>query len=474
MPVRSLPNRLPEAARSTVPLVLVIAGLIGCGGDRTPTAPSATAGPSATPAPLRGPEGEVRVSAASAQPLVTRFGQNYWCWSNYGNQVAGTEAAVAQLGLRLLRAGGHNNDSNTSNGFDPFDEAQVDRFVAYARRVGAEPVLQVPLLTNARGGRATAQDAAEMVHYCNVTRGYGVRYWEIGNEPDLYADQGDIPGYDVGRFCNDFNAYVDAMKRVDRDIQILGPELSWRYYPQTGSNDWLSPFLARCRGRYDVVAVHRYPFDANGATVANALADVSRFEGVVQAIRGRMAALGVGDVPLAITEANVSWDGAPEHSTQSASPQTFYAGLWLADSLAAALRQRLWAICYWSLSEGWTLGFIDASSHQPRPTYYAFQLVARHTGPRLLAATAPPGFSAYASRSADDRATVVIVINKNATVNRESIVISERATAAGVFAADFPPESLSVLSIPDGSAAPSIWRYTQAMADGGSPPQQVQ
>jgi hypothetical protein len=456
--------------RLTALLAAVV--LVGCGDAQAPRPTPSPTAPS--PTPDVGPSGTIRVSGAAPVALATRFGQNYWCWSNYGNQVAGTEGLVSQLGLRLLRAGGHNNDSNTSSGFDPFDEAQIDRFVAYARSVGAEPILQVPLLKNDRGGPATAQDAADMVGYCNRTKGYAIRYWEIGNEPDLYADQGDVPGYDVTRFCNDFNAYSDAMKRVDRSIQVLGPELSWKYYPQSGANDWLSPFLTRCRGRYDVVAVHRYPFDANGATIASAMGDVAGFNSVVRAMRTRMASLGVGDVPLAITEANVSWDGDPAHSAQSASPQTFYAGLWVADSLAAAIRQRLWAMCYWSLSEGWTLGFLDPTSHQPRPSYYAFQLIARHTGPTLLAATPPAGFSAYASRSADGRATLVVVINKNATTNHESIVIADLKTAAGgSYEYDFPPYSLSVLSIPDDARPMTVWMYTKAMADAGSPPQQM-
>ncbi len=453
---------------SLIALVAVTA-LVGCGRESTPEAPSAP-----SPTPAIGPPGTIHVSGANPVARATRFGQNYWCWSNYGDYVTPTVGLASELGLRVLRAGGHNNDDNTSNGFDPFDKGQIDRFVAYARSVGAEPILQVPRLKNERGGPATPEDAADMVRYCNRTRGYAIRYWAIGNEPDLYSDQGDIPGYDVTRFCDDFNARSDAMKRVDPAIQILGPELSWKYPPQTGANDWLTPFLTRCRGRFDIVSIHRYPFDAQGATIANAMADVARFDSVVRTLGALLASMGLAEVPLAITEANVSWDGDPAHSTQSASPQTFYAGLWVADSLGAAIRQRLWAICYWSLSEGWTLGFFDTAA-RPRPSYYASQLVALHTGPTLLTATAPAGFSAYASRSADGRATLVVVINKNDTTNRESIAIAERTeTPAGSYAYDFPPYSLSVVSIPDDGTPMKVWMYTKPMADAGTPPQQLQ
>lgn len=437
----------------------------GCHGSATSPSEASTSG-----AP-----GTIRVSGSSPTPLATLYGENYWCWSNYGDYVRGTESVVSGLRLGVLRAGGHNNDTNTSNGFDPFDEGQIDTYVAYCRSVGAEPILQVPLLKNANGGNATARDAADMVRYCNRTKGYGVRYWEIGNEPDLYSDQGDVPGYDVDHFCDDFNAFSAAMRRVDPGIQILGPELSWKYYPQSGANDWLTPFLARCQGSFDVVAVHRYPFAAKDSTIANAMSDVTSFNSVVQGIRAQMNANGLAAVPLAITEANISWDGAPENSTQTASPQTFYAGLWVADTLAAAIQQRLWAMCYWSLSEYWTLGFVDATTRKPRPSYYAFQMVTSHTGPTLLQATPPAGFSAYASRSVANDATVLIVINKNATTNREAIVLSSLPTApTGSLSYDSPPYSLSVLSIPDDGRPMQVWSYTKAMADAGSPPQQVQ
>ncbi|HXY38929.1 MAG TPA: hypothetical protein VEQ10_04620, partial [Vicinamibacteria bacterium] len=430
--------------------------------------------PSPSPTPTAGPAGTIAVSGANPTQAVTRYGENYWCWSNYGDNVRGTEALVSSLHLGVLRAGGHNNDTNTSDGFFPFDEAQVDAFVAYSRRVGAEPILQVPLLKNASGGPATAGDAAEMVRYCNRTQGYGVRYWEIGNEPDLYSDQGDRPGYDTARFCADFNDWSAAMKRVDSSILVLGPELSWKYYPQSGANDWLTPFLSACRGHYDVVAIHRYPFAAADSTIANAVGDVDHLEEVVQGVRAQMTAAGVGELPLAITEANISWDGTPATSTQSASPQTFYAGLWVADTLGAAIARQLWAMCYWSLSEGWTLGFIEAGTGKPRPSYFGFQMVALHLGPTLLRASAPSGFSVYASRSAKGDSTALVVLNKNATSNTETIALSDLPGAATSRTWDFAAYSLTALEVPDDGGTMRVWSYTKTMADAGSGPQQVQ
>ena len=65
--------------------------------------------------------------------------------------------------------------------------------MAYARAIGAEPDLQVPILDDGSGNPATAQVAADMVTYANVTHGYGIKYWSIGNEPDLYASDSAYP-----------------------------------------------------------------------------------------------------------------------------------------------------------------------------------------------------------------------------------------------------------------------------------------
>src|SRR5512142_1658584 len=216
-----------------------------------------------------GPAATVAVNGAASHAVTTRYGQNYWCWNGYGNQMPAVQPLVAPLGLNLLRAGGYNNDAEKSTGAygsDPFGHDPIDAFVAYARAVGAEPILQVPLLSSYKrhGGTADPADAAALVTYVNVTKRYGVKYWEIGNEPDLYATA-DLPGYTVDRYIADFKAFGAAMKAVDPSLRLLGPELSWKYYPtqaRNGPNDWLTPFLRDAKGAYDVVAIHRYPFDA--------------------------------------------------------------------------------------------------------------------------------------------------------------------------------------------------------------------
>ena len=458
-------TKLVGRCKYLVLIVLVLFTITGCD--------SGSSCPAASP----GPAGTIVISGASPSTINTFYGENYWCWDSYGNyqMLQGTETQVGALHLNVLRAGGYNNDAQTANSFDPFTTARVDTYVAYCRAIGAEPILQVSLLKNVNDAPATVQDAAGWVTYCNKTKNYNVKYWEIGNEPDLYAGKDKPSTYLVTDFCNDFNIFSKAMKAVDSTIQILGPELSWKYPPQTGANDWLTPFLQNCKGSFDIVSLHRYPFAANQCTLANALNDSADFRSFVQNIRTVINNQGLSNIPLAITEANISWDGDPSHSNLPASPQTFYAGLWLADSLGVALEENLWTMAYWSMCETWTLGFLDSGTKQPKPTYYAFQMYSTHFGTKLIqAASVPDGFAVYASRDAANDRTILMVINKNNTTNQETIKFTNFGTSLSDRTYNFPNYSITCLKIPDNGDAMQIWSYTQNLANANSPPQQVQ
>lgn len=402
--------------------------------------------------------GEINISAATRTNRESTVGLNYWCWApSFVDSVTGTETAVAALAPRFVRVGGHNNDNNKP---DPFSETEIDNAVAYVRAVGGEMILQVPLLGDAAGAVPTAATAAAMVTYANVTKAYGIKYFSIGNEPDLYPDQeATLPGYKPADFCASARAFVTAMKAVDPTIKIVGPDLSWKYQAGQGANDWMTPILTGCGDLLDIVSFHRYPFAPTAAMAVAAQADAPVFHNLIASVRGIMRAAGQGDKPLALTEANITYDGAPEKSTLDASPNTVPAGLWAADMLGTALGDGLWTTLWWSLSEGWTLGLLAASSHVPRPTYYAVRAFAEHFGPTLIEVTsAPAGVRAYASRNAADAGTQVIVVNWNQTA--EAITFNVAGTTAVVDPVAFTlgARTFTAVEIPD-VGTPAAWTY---------------
>jgi hypothetical protein len=347
-----------------------------------------------------------------------------------------------------------------------------------------------------------------MVSYANITKQYGVKYFSIGNEPDLYPDATGstkgIPGYTAAAYCASAQLYAAAMKAVDPTIKIVGPDLSWKY--QSGANDWLTPILTTCGSVFDIVTIHRYPLDPTLTTIANAAADAPKLRGVIAHVQAILQSTGNGSKPLAITECNITWDGTPAKSILPASPGTVPAGLWAADTFGVGLESGLWASIFWSTREGWTLGLFapGGGTPSPQPEYWALDLYATHFGPTLLqASTTAAGVRAYASRNLANDGTQLIVVNWNdapakLTFNVEradpvdggadidaAVEVDATATIDGAASIDatvgddatiaapsfvLPPLSVGAIEIPDIGTA-SAWTYGETQHQSNVGPQ---
>jgi hypothetical protein len=451
------------------------------------SADAADTGEGSAPLPDAGTVTLTRDGGAPIGPFA--IGQNYWDWVDWARDgvtgVTGTESRIAALDLKVLRAGGSANDTNQP----AFDQVQIDAFVAYCRAVGAEPILQVPIVGDVDGGPATAQTAADMVTYANVTKGYGIRYWEIGNEPDLYPGSydGGVPLTPAG-LCTLYQSYEPAMKAANAaaadgggaPMTFLGPELSYQYIP---SADYLTPFLDACKNYVDIVAVHRYPYGGGtqpgvpGTSIRGALTDVSAFRARVASLQSIVATHARPGTPLAITEANLSFDYQESAYTPAAAPAeptTFYAGLWTADILGASLETGLWTLAFWDIGDRSTapsvLGFLQ--SGQPVPAYYTMQMIsANFRGTTVVPAGVPQGFSIYASYDPGAATTAVFVLNKTAPAGNLAIAIDSLPVQS--FA--FPALSATLIQIPDSAAgATHVLRYTQDQAQAGVGPTVIQ
>jgi hypothetical protein len=421
----------------------------------------------------------VVISASVRTSRSTTWSVNYWQWMPaYVDEVSGTEDLVTALGPAILRVGGYSNDINAPN---PFDDGALDAAVAYARAIGAEPLIQVPLLADTTGQLPTPATAAAIVSYANVTMQYGIKYFSIGNEPDLYSLQGSpadttkpaIPGYTPAAFCSAVTDYAAAMKAVDPTIAIVGPDLAYKYQAGNSDADWLTPILSGCGNLFDIVSIHRYPFEAAQATLTAAAADPSAFRDAVKTVQGILTATGQGAKPLALTEMNIVYDATTQ--PLDASPGTVGAALWLADSLGNAIELGLWTSAVWNISDtdDWSLGLIGpVPSHTPRPAYYAYSLYADHFGPTLVrVSSAPPGVSIHASRNQADDATHAIVVNWNAgSAALEVRVTGVAGPAPGTVTLVVPPVSIDAVEIPD-NGAPAAWTYGEAQYRSGSGPE---
>ncbi len=134
----------------------------------------------------------------------------------------------------------------------------TDEFVAFCRRVGAEPSITV----NVEGRGATAEEAAAWVEYCNgpatsrlgamrAANGhpepYHVKYWELGNE--IWGDW--VRGHsDALTYARNYLRYHQAMHAVDSTIEFIA----------VGDNDmeWNRTVLRIAGDKIDQLAIHHY------------------------------------------------------------------------------------------------------------------------------------------------------------------------------------------------------------------------
>jgi hypothetical protein len=422
----------------------------------------------------------VTVSTKTRTPRTTTWSVNYWDWMpDFGNAVAGTEALVAALTPTYMRVGGYNNDANTPN---PFDDAQLDAMVSYANAIGAKPILQVPLLADTAGNPPTADTAAAMVQYANITKGYGIEYFSIGNEPDIYDTTGQpswpqVMNYTPQDYCAAVTGYVAAMKAVDPTIKIVGPDLAYKYQAGAGPTlDWLTPILETCGDAFDVITIHRYPFEAAMATLPAAAQDPVSFRQVMTSVLGILQTTGQGAKPLALTEMNVAYD-ATTGCVLGASPGTVGSALWMADILGSSIQLGLWTSAVWDISDpdDWSLGLIGLpAGHVPRPEYFAYALYAGHFGPTLLPSVSglPAGVSAYASRDLADNATEIIVINWNTSPVALSFQVTDLGTAPAAPTYLLPATSLAAIEVQDGGKS-TAWVYGEDERRAALPPQVI-
>ncbi len=130
--------------------------------------------------------------------------------------------------------------------------ALLDAYIVLCRQVGAQPFVAV----NIESG--TPQNAAALVAYLNVTKKYGVTWFQIGNEPD-------VQGLDVAHtpqlYAAAYLRFAAAMKAVDPTIKLVGGELlsGENILGEHQSVDWMTPILAGAGAQMDAVAWHYYP-----------------------------------------------------------------------------------------------------------------------------------------------------------------------------------------------------------------------
>ncbi|MCX8093168.1 MAG: hypothetical protein N3E50_03265 [Candidatus Goldbacteria bacterium] len=466
-------------------LFFILSG--GCIKKRNPISPSS---PTQTPTPVYSET--VSMSRTGGVPISSfAFGNNYFNWVDWNNNgmvaLIGSEEPAKALSLNFLNGANNQSDANAPQ---LFNFEQMDKFIEYSRTIGAEPLMIVPVYGNyINGGPTSAQMAADIVTYINGTKGYGVKYWTIGFEVDIY-DQffgtTNLPVKTAAEYAALYKSYAQAMIAANAatgsgiEIKFVAPELGWRYL---SGNDWLTPILDECKDYIDIVSIHAYGFAAHELTEEKVLNSANGFRWLIDDVRNRMIGHARPGTPLAVTQANVCYDWDPKKyttETRRVGPGTFYAAIWDADRIGVALEKGLWNHSFWDLAE--TIQSIEGNygvfgciwtnpsnyTYTLNPEYYAQQMVnTNFSGNAIIPTGVPSKMSVYASYDSGKARTAILVINKDSVERTITFTIDNLKPRT----VTFYPMSINIVKIPDNNSADySVLEYTKQMADAKLPP----
>ena len=302
-------------------------------------------------------------------------------------------------------------------------------------------------------GTGTAQEAADWVTNANLTRGLGIKYWEIGNEcyGTWETDRQAVP-WDPYTYANRVRDYIAAMKAADPAIRIgvvaTTGEDSYvnntshpAINPRTGRvhNGWTPVMLTTLKAlgvTPDFLIYHRYEQGPGQESDAGLLQSAQTWPNDAADLRQQLSdylgAAGSG-VELVVTENNSVFANPGKQTTSLVN------GLFLADSIGNLLQTEFHGLIWWDMRNGQDTGnnnsatlygwrnygdygvlstpssFGSSTYYEPYPTYYVMKLLSHFArgGDTIVRATSDHNLLAiYAARRGDGSLSL-LVINKS-------------------------------------------------------------
>jgi Secretion system C-terminal sorting domain/Ricin-type beta-trefoil lectin domain-like len=301
-------------------------------------------------------------SQTRAQAINPRFfGVNYWY---PGSGLTPLQASLKEADLKWMRIGGKLYDDTWTT------PSQYDAAILYAKATGCEPIVQVPITL-------TPAQLDQFISYFNVTKGYNITYWSIGNEADP-ADNAATTGvneplaWSAGTFTNpkgytyaswatQFKLLATRLKTTAPASKLVGPDFRL-FYAQV-INDYYQKFLQDVGVQkvgavpmLDYLAFHFY----GDKTESELETRFDLLQGYIDAANATRSGLGIGTpaLRLALMEVNAEAGSA----SGQLKPWDFRAGQFVALMAKQVLKRSGLAVTPWSIYEnGGSQGSTDFS-----------------------------------------------------------------------------------------------------------------
>ncbi len=319
----------------------------------------------------------VTVNAANPVRIVDarHFGVNTAVW-DADFDTANTINLLTKIGEQALRFPGgslsddyhwatNTTDSNTWQWATSFDQ-----FAQVATAVGAQAFI------TADYGSGTPAEAAAWVQESNVTHHYGFKYWEIGNECyGSWETDNNTVAHDPYTYAQRFQQYYTQMKAVDPTIKIGAVAVTGEdsyanntnhpvVNPRTGQthNGWTPVMLATLHSlgvTPDFLIYHRYAQAPGAESDQGLLLSTGTWSTDAADLRQQLndyLGSATTGVELDCTENNSVYSNPGKQTTSLVN------GLFMADSICAAMNTEFNAVVWWDLRNGQETGNNNSSS----------------------------------------------------------------------------------------------------------------
>lgn len=335
----------------------------------------------------------------------------------------------------------------------------MDLFVEFAKGLGAEPMIAVPL---------DGDPAAYVRHFKKGTSST-VRYWSIGDEPDRGPGAGDDNSNSY-TYLNHFRIAYNAMKREDPGLFILGPETGEDQV--RGERDWVTPLVRYDGDALNALSIHRYAAFKDGVGSAQSLEDALRHElDVLGALSDRISENSDLELPIAIT-GGAARSKPATGSMEEKSLQEFWDGLFSADQRGLFLKGGL------AVDLAGSLWADTADLGQLKPAYWALRLWGQMKRGKVLTAISQDAhISVYATQDSTSKDVTLLIVNKSDHYWKPKILLNGEESSLTVEAGmdqryDFesPSLSISLLTLKADRSEGQAQVYSSKMARAGEGP----
>jgi hypothetical protein len=389
----------------------------------------------------------VSINAAQARATIPSVGvgMNVAVWDSQMDDAL-TSTLLHGAGVQMVRYPGgsyadiyHWQTHTAENGGYIAANTEFDPFVAMVHAAGAQPII------TANYGTGTAQEAADWVRYANVTKGYGIKYWEIGNEVygnGLYGATWEADNHSsktATTYATNLVQYANAMKAVDPTIKIGAVLTTPGGWPDGivgpgDTMDWNHTVMSIAGSKIDFVIVHQYPSVTSEADLlSKPQTEPPAVMSTLHSLINQYAGSNAANVGVAVTE----------FSSQFAM-DTSPTGLYAPDIYLDWMENGAFNMDWWNLRNGTDCSHIttiqgatdygDSSIvstgasceppvNTPFPVYYGMQMIGKlgSPGDALVQASASSSLlSAHAVKRANGDLNVMLINkdpNNDATVN---------------------------------------------------------